>query len=201
MAFSQNRQDSLVVQNDSIKPKTGVDTSHAVKDSVIKKKRTPHGAAIRSAIIPGWGQAYNKKYWKIPIVYGALGTTAAIFAYNIKQYREIEFAYKTLVNNDSANFVNVAPGLQDFVKYQATNDLFNARSEVRQNIDYTVLVFLGFWGLNVVDAVVDAHLSNFDVGPDVTMKIKPRFDPFTTRTGLSLVFDLHKGKSQPLAIP
>src|SRR5690606_33128321 len=76
-------------------------------DSLAKPRiKTPRGATIRSAIIPGWGQAYNNRYWKIPIVYGALGTTAAVFSYNLRYYKKIRFAYTTLINKDSANFGN-----------------------------------------------------------------------------------------------
>ena len=56
-------------------------------DTAISKKHNPKIATLRSAILPGWGQAYNRKYWKIPIVYGALGTTAGIFFYNLKTYK------------------------------------------------------------------------------------------------------------------
>jgi hypothetical protein len=200
-SFAQT-EDSLVVKNDSIVSISGVDTSLVpVADSIKKRKHSPRKAAIRSAILPGWGQAYNRKYWKIPLVYGALGTTAFVFRFNIRQYRDIQFAYKTLVNNDSANFPNVAPELQPFIEFGAVNDLFNARSEVRQNIDYSVLIFLGFWGLNVVDALVDAHLKEFDVSPDLTLKFKPGYNQFSNTSGITLVLDIHKGKPRPLTLP
>jgi hypothetical protein len=201
VSFSQKKGDTLLIKNDSIIIK-GVDSAalHKPADTPVKKKHSPRKAAIRSAIIPGWGQAYNRKYWKLPIVYGALGTTAYIFRYNVKQYNEIQFAYKVLVNKDSANFPKVAPALQPFIAANASNDLFNARSEVRQNIDYSALVFLFFWALNVVDAVVDAHLKDFDVSPEITFKIKPGFNPDSNTTGLTLAFNLHKAKNVSLPI-
>ena len=199
-SFSQKKEDSLVVRNDSIVPLKGVDTTTTTKVPE-KKKHSPRKAALRSAILPGWGQAYNKKYWKIPIVYGALGTTAAVFNYNLKQYKDIQFAYRTLVNKDTANWPNVEPSLQPFIKYNAQTQLFNARSEVRQNIDYSVLIFLAFWGLNVVDAVVDAHLKGFDVTPDLSLRLKPGFSPISNTAGISLVFDLHKSKHKLVPLP
>src|SRR4030095_3174699 len=63
-------------------------------DSVTKKIYSPKKATIRSAILPGWGQIYNKKYWKLPIVYGAMGISAGIFFYNLNNYRDTRFAYK-----------------------------------------------------------------------------------------------------------
>jgi hypothetical protein len=130
-----------------------------------------------------------------------LGTTAGVFIFNVKQYKQIQYAYRVLVKNDTDNFVNVAPELQDFLKYNARDDLYNARSEVRQNIDYSVLVFLLFWGLNVVDALVDAHLKDFDVSPDISMKIKPSYNRNFSNLGMSLVFDIHKSKSRQLKLP
>jgi hypothetical protein len=202
LSYAQKKEDTLVVRNDSIVPAKGVDSSKlAAKDTITKKKHSPRKAAIRSAILPGWGQVYNRKIWKVPIVYGALGTTAGIFMFNLKQYKDIQFAYRALVNNDSAKFDNVAPELKDFIKYNARNDLFNARSEVRQNIDYSVLVFLLFWGLNVVDALVDAHLKDFDVSPDISMKIKPTYNSNFSNVGMSLVFDIHKSKPRQINLP
>lgn len=163
-------------------------TPHLLKDTVTSKKyreRSPRTAAIRSALLPGLGQIYNHKYWKLPLVYGALGATGAIFVYNLHQYKKIQFAYKTLVTRDSANFANVAPELQPFITYNDITSLQLNRSVFRKNIDYSVLFFILFWGLNVADAAVDAHLSSFNVNDDLSLKIKPILNPGTA--GLSLV--------------
>ena len=152
------------------------------------KKFNPRTATIRSAIIPGWGQAYNKKYWKIPIVYGALGTTAGIFVYNVKTYNELRRAYTILITKDTANYNNIDP------KYKVlTPDAIRSNRDVfRQNIDYSALFFLIFWGLNVVDATVDAHLKGFDVGNNLSLQIKPGFSPLANTNGLSLVLNLDR---------
>src|SRR5215831_7604002 len=65
----------------------------ATVDSMIKAEHSPRKAAVRSAVIPGWGQAYNKKYWKMPIIYAALGITAYVFINNIDTYKDYKFAY------------------------------------------------------------------------------------------------------------
>lgn len=163
-------------------------------------KNNPRRATIRSAIIPGWGQATNKKYWKIPIVYAALGLTGYVFFDNIKTYKDVQYAYKVSVSKDTANYDNVADYLKPFVPDEVTS-LDNYRREFRRNIDYSVLVFLLFWGLNVVDATVDAHLKDFDVSPNLSMKIKPMLpvggmQGSTAGTGISLVFDIHKAKGR-----
>jgi hypothetical protein len=173
LSFSQKKEDSLIIKNDSIQTSRSVDIKTSPADSTTKKKHSPRKAAIRSAILPGWGQTYNRKYWKIPIVYGALGTTAYIVNVNLKQYREIRYAYSSLL--DPVNFPKsgVKPYLKSFIDRNASDQLYNIRSEVRQNIDYSVLIFLFIWGLNVVDALVDGHLKDFDVTPELSLKMKP----------------------------
>jgi hypothetical protein len=154
-------------------------------DTMVKKKFDPHVATLRSAILPGWGQAYNKKYWKIPIVYGALGVSAGVFFFNLKTYKVLKQAviYRsdTIPSND-----NLIPPEYAVL---STESLRFYRNAYRQNIDYSVLAFLIIWGLNVVDATVDAHLKGFDVSPDITLKIRPTFNLPGGTQGLSLVFN------------
>jgi hypothetical protein len=190
------RVDSAVITPGS--PPTVVKRS--VYDSMLARFN-PRTAALRSAIIPGWGQAYNKKYWKIPIVYAALGITGYVFIDNLKYYRGVRYAYKVLINKDSANFDNVGDEFEFAVRNNYITSLRTARNEVRKNIDYSVLFFIAFWGLNVVDATVDAHLKSFDVSSELSLKIKPNILSNTQVAGLSLVFDIHKAKSKPLTLP
>ena len=165
------------------------------KDSTIKKRvYIPRVATIRSAILPGLGQIYNKKYWKLPIVYGALGVTAYIFFDNLQVYKDLRFAYKAKYNlsiqptgvpyaiPDSTEYYKIKP---EYLPY-SLNSIRQNRDNFRRNIDYSVLVFILFWGLNVVDATVDAHLKGFDVSPDLTFKIKP-YIPTANTFGISLV--------------
>ncbi len=161
------------------------------KDS-LNEVHSPRKAAIRSALIPGWGQAYNKKYWKIPIVYGALGTTAGVFIYNIQTYKELRVAYRGKYNarvlNDSTDYFKMKT---KYIPISEESLRFN-RNEFRRNIDYTVLVFIALWGLNVVDATVDAHLKSFDVSPDLSLRIKPGHSEMANTSGLSLVLQIGK---------
>ncbi len=181
-----------------------------IEDST--QHHSPRKAAIRSAILPGWGQAYNRKYWKIPIVYAALGITGAVFVSNVKTYNEVQYAYRVSINRDTANYDNVEDYLKPFVPNETTS-LDNYRREFRRNIDYSVLIFLLFWGLNVVDATVDAHLKEFDVSPTLSLKLKPTLPASglasslgiapgaggpASGAGLSLVFDIHKSRGGSL---
>src|ERR1700712_5138986 len=84
--FAQQKKDSVIVLKGNAEADSSGKNLLAL-DTAISKKHNPKAATLRSAILPGWGQAYNRKYWKIPIVYGALGTTAGIFFYNLKTYK------------------------------------------------------------------------------------------------------------------
>jgi hypothetical protein len=200
--FSQQRdslntiRDSVYVKNDSI-PEAIMSTV----DTSGKKTFSPRRAALRSAILPGWGQVYNKKYWKLPLVYGALGITAYAFHFNLTQYKRVQYAYSLLITHDSLRYHTVDADLQPFIKANASNDLRNYRNEYRKNVDYSVLIFLVFWGLNVVDATVDAHLKGFNVNDDLSLKLKPGFNAGSNTTGLTLAFDIHKGRPPMLPLP
>lgn len=154
---------------------------------------SPKKAAIRSAILPGWGQIYNKKYWKLPIVYGALGTSAGIFFYNLKQYKDTRFAYKVKYNmrvlhTDSALYDQI----RDNLKPIKEESLKFYRNQFRRDIDYSFLFTVILWGLNVVDATVDAHLKGFDVSPNLSLHIKPGYSELAQTNGLSLVLKIGK---------
>ena len=154
------------------------------------KAYSPRIATYRSAILPGWGQATNKKYWKLPIIYAALGTTAYIFFRNSKQYKQARNAYTNATDGDPSNDYLI-PQPYFTVKDQPER-IKTFRNQVRQNIDYTVLFFIAFWGLNVVDATVDAHLKTFDVSDDLSLQIKPGYSQLANTNGISIV--LHIGK-------
>lgn len=154
---------------------------------------SPRKAALRSAILPGWGQIYNKKYWKLPIVYGALGTCAGIFIYNLTNYNNTRFAYRVKYNmrvnkTDSLLYPSIKKELQPL----SEASLVNYRNQFRRDIDYSALVFIILWGLNVVDASVDAHLKSFDVGPELSLRFKPGYSELAQTNGLSLVLTIGK---------
>lgn len=171
-------------------------TAKIATDSIPKKKQreyNPGKAALRSAIVPGLGQIYNRKYWKVPIVYGALGTTAGIFVYNFKNYRDTRFAYRVKYNM-RVNFTDSAlySQIKDVLKPLSESSLRSYRDQFRRDIDYSALFFVIMWGLNVVDAAVDAHLKSFDVSPDLSLRFKPGRSEIAGTTGLSVVLTIGK---------
>jgi hypothetical protein len=177
-------------------PPVTVDTLIRGKDTVVQKKHSPRIAMFRSAVLPGWGQAYNKKYWKIPIVYGALGTTAGIFIYNLSEYKKLRRAYILRTDTIRSNDSEIDPRFTGL----SNESIRGYRNTFRQNMDYSILFFILFWGLNVVDATVDAHLKDFDVSDDLSIKIKPGRSDISNTTGVSVVLKL-KEKKRSTVLP
>lgn len=171
-----------------------VDTTKNGKKKVREYK--PGKAALRSAILPGLGQIYNKKYWKLPIVYGALGISAGVFVFNYKSYKDTKFAYAAKYKAsqpgatpaDSVDYFKIKPPLERY----SLETLRYYRNEYRRDIDYSILFFVVLWGLNVVDAAVDAHLKAFDVSPDLSLKLNPGKSEMAGTNGLSLVLTIGK---------
>ncbi len=160
------------------------------------KKFSPRVATFRSAVLPGWGQAYNKKYWKIPFIYGALGTTAYIFFYNLKTYKILRQAVIYRRDTFPANDALIDPRFRPL----STESIVRNRSIFRQNVDYSVLFFLAFWALNVADATVDAHLKSFDVSEDISFKIKIGHSDIANTNGLGFVFSLKDKHAKSLSL-
>jgi hypothetical protein len=155
------------------------------------KAHPPRAAALRSAILPGWGQVYNKKYWKVPIVYAALGITGFIFIDNIKTYKEYRFAYAARIKAEQSPYDSTDYNkLKELYKLISPGSIQAARNRFRQYVDYSALFFILFWGLNVVDATVDAHLKSFDVSPDLSLQIKPGHSEMAGTNGISLVLHI-----------
>ena len=185
-AYSQEQpvEKAVPVKTDSL--------NNPQPDTTKKKKVfNPKVAARRSALIPGWGQIYNKKYWKVPIVYTALGITGYIFFDNIKTYREYRFAYTARVKAqsvppDSTDYFK----LKDIYKTLSPGSIRTARDDFRRYVDYSALIFLLWWGLNVVDATVDAHLKGFDVSPDLSLHLKAGYSDLAQTNGVSLVLTI-----------
>jgi hypothetical protein len=181
-----------------IKPAAAKAKKEKVKINIFhvdtSKPYSPKYAVVRSAVLPGWGQITNKKYWKLPFVYGALGTTGYIFFRNIKQFNEANAAFKNASDGDDSNNYLIP---EPYYSVRSRPDVIKSfRNEVRQNVDYSVLFFIAFWGLNVVDAAVDAHLKTFDVSDDLTLQIKPGYSPMANTNGVSLVLNIGKNISK-----
>jgi hypothetical protein len=175
--------------------------SQATMDSIeLKQRKNYRRATLYSAILPGAGQFYNKKYWKIPIVWAAIGIPAYFYFDNKKIYNEAQYALVVTINKSGGDSLNnVSPDFLPLVTSGNTNAIINVRDEARKNQDYSILFVLLFYGLNIVDATVDAHLKDFNVNSDLSFRIKPMVIPGPTPSaGITLAFDIHKPRPRPL---
>ena len=177
-----------------------VDTSGKIKFSkniktiadTSAKKYNPGIAIRRSAMLPGWGQFTNKKYWKIPLVYAGIGVPVYLFTKNLKQYREAKNAFILATDNDPSNDDQIK---EPYYSVRTQPDRIRVfRNSVRQNVDYSVLFFIIFWGLNVADAAVDANLKTFDVSDELSLQFKGGYSPLANTNGFSLVLNIGKHK-------
>lgn len=154
---------------------------------------TPAKAAFYSAILPGLGQAYNKKYWKIPIIYAALGTGIYFYVDNKNQFKRYRNAYKRRL----AGFNDDEFWGEDFegnalTSPQISDDaLIRAQRTIKRNKEISILVTIGLYALNIIDANVDAHLLQYNIDDNLALKPHFNFNEFdaTTNLGLTLGFN------------
>jgi hypothetical protein len=140
----------------------------------------PSKAAFFSAILPGLGQAYNKKYWKIPLVYGALGTSMYFYLENNKKYNIYRDAYKRRL----AGFRD-----DEFVGIFDDQRLIAAQRFHQRNRDLSLMVTAVFYILNIVDANVDAHLIQFNVNEKLSFAPDVYQSEFTVLPTIGLTFN------------
>jgi hypothetical protein len=196
MIKDSSKTDSLK-NNASLKPSS----SPITKDSILKPKHTPRGATLRSAVLPGWGQAYNKDYWKIPVVYAVLAIPTFTFFYNNTYYKRTDFAYNAVYEDQNNGNSSLLPDIHPSVLKADGTPLSltaysNYRIEFRKDRELSALWFLIVWGLNVVDATVSAHLKDFDVSNDLSMNIKPNFNPATKTPEISIALNFRNSSSK-----
>jgi hypothetical protein len=149
------------------------------RDSIIKpeRKHSPKLATIMSIALPGLGQAYNKKYWKIPVIYAALGISGYYILRNKDSMKQRQDALTVMLDGDSTTN---PPG-----KYaKIPVDVLKAqRNLYRTNRDYSIIIFAGFYLLNIVDAAVDAHFYNFNIDKPLAQQRHKNWHIYSSRIG------------------
>lgn len=135
----------------------------------------PTKATWLALVIPGGGQIYNRKYWKLPIFYGGFAGCAYALTWNNKMYKDYSAAYKDAVNGNfnSTSITDLLPPGYKYSESQLTETLRKRKDTYRRYRDLSIFAFIGVYLLSVVDAYVDAELSNFDITPDLSMKVEP----------------------------
>ena len=148
----------------------------------------PTKATWLALVIPGGGQIYNRKYWKLPIIYGGFAGCAYALTWNGKMYKDYMQAYKDASkgNWDASSITDLLPpGYIDRVSQtQIVETLRKRKDTYRRYRDLSIFAFIGVYLISVIDAYVDAELSNFDITPDLSMRIEPAVinNPYSSGT-------------------
>nr|WP_297783558.1 DUF5683 domain-containing protein [uncultured Allomuricauda sp.] len=150
----------------------------------------PSKAAFYSAILPGLGQIYNKRYWKAPIVWGAIGTGIYVYSINNTEYRRARNAYKRrLAGFEDDEFFDLnGDGSGPDVSSEALQE---AQENTQRDRDLALVITITLYALNIIDANVDSHLQQYNVSDDLAVDFNPYLDinPFTNEPnyGMALV--------------
>lgn len=150
-----------------------------VQHAVERKQFVPNPtkATWLALVAPGGGQIYNRKYWKLPIFYGGFAGCTYALTWNNRMYKDYSAAYKDAVNGNwsSKSITDLLPAnyLRRTSESQVTEVLRKRKDLYRRYRDMSIFAFIGVYLLSVVDAYVDAELSNFDITPDLSMSIEP----------------------------
>ena len=191
----ETEKDSLEI--DAIKQE--MKDKGVVVDATITKKKinplAPSKAAFYSAIVPGLGQIYNKRYWKVPIVYAAIGTGIYAYIFNDGEYNRFRNAFKRrkagFFDDEfyDLNGSGIVPGSPDF----SDSALQDAQERFQRDRDLALLITIGLYALNIIDANVDSHLKQFNVDEDLALEVRPYLDyhPITTNPnyGLAIIIN------------
>ena len=184
------------------KGQSGITDSPYQIDSASRKKHDPRKATLYSTFCPGLGQIYNHRYWKLPLVYAAVGIPTYTYFWNRSWYKKCQYALSVVVSGttNADSIARVDPKLKSLVALGDDNDIRTYRNEFRKDQDYSVIFFILFWGLQIVDATVDAHLMNFDISDNLSLHLRDASDSpnlagtFATPVGLGFSIDIHKAR-------
>ncbi|MES2479232.1 MAG: DUF5683 domain-containing protein [Bacteroidota bacterium] len=156
------------------------------KDTNVKKKfqPDPKRAGLYSALIPGLGQCYNRQYWKMPIVYAAMGTTIYLVVTRNNEYQRYRKAYVSRIADEENSD-------DEFQGILSTAAIKQYQDEAKQNMDMMVVfTVIGYAG-QIMEAIAGAHLRNFDISKDLSMQFRPVLTPVNT-LGIGLVVNFKK---------
>jgi hypothetical protein len=147
---------------------------------------SPARAAFYSAVLPGLGQAYNKKYWKIPIVYAAIGTGVYFVVDNQQEYLRYQEAYKLRISGRPDEFDGTGdnPNISE-------DGLIRAQEVLKRNRDLALFITIGLYALNIIEANVDAHLDDRAFSRNLSVRPTLELNPFDNQAiaGVNLKFD------------
>lgn len=157
----------------------------------LTKWNRPAKAALLSAVVPGLGQAYNKAYWKMPIIYATGGVLAYFYISHNNNYQDYREALIIRLDDDSTTVDQFADSnIYGEQRPNGADNLRRARDFYRRNRDLTILLSIGAYGLQVAEAYVHAHMKEFDISETLALKVQPNIMRIPTQLaytpGLSL---------------
>lgn len=169
--------------NDSITVVNNLESENS--ETVLVKYHSPHKATIYSAVVPGLGQIYNKKYWKLPILYGGIAGMTYAIHFNNKYYKIYRSAYRDFVVRDPGNtsyekVIPVGLTIEDVQGTYATwfeSALENKKKYYKRYRDLCYIGMVAIYIINIIDATVDAHFYNFDISKDLSLRVEPTIMP------------------------
>lgn len=135
----------------------------------------PSKATWLAVVFPGGGQIYNRKYWKLPIIYGGFAGCAYALNWNSKMYKDYSQAYLDIIdsNPNTNSFQDLLPPNANYDEEQLKSILRKRKDTFRRYRDLSIFAFIGVYLISIIDAYVDAELSNFDISPDLSMRVEP----------------------------
>lgn len=153
-----------------------------------RRQLIPRQATIKSLMLPGLGQYYNRDYWKIPFVYAGLGVSIYFLIDNNRQYLKFENAYRVAYNDTTKGRGNgkalVKVRSSEVALELGVSQLKQATSRFRGYRDLNVIITVAIWALNAVEANVAAHLKTFDLSDDISLRIQPNLHPTIAGTSV-----------------
>lgn len=156
---------------------TNTDTVTSASQDINKKIFVPNPtkATWLAVVFPGGGQIYNRKYWKLPIIYGGFAGCAYALTWNGKMYKDYSQAYLDIMdsNPNTKSYEDLLPPNASYNEEQLKNTLKRRKDMFRRYRDLSIFVTIGVYLISIIDAYVDAELSNFDISPDLSMKVEP----------------------------
>jgi hypothetical protein len=156
-----------------------------VTEKIANFKPEPYKATWLAAVIPGAGQIYNRKYWKLPIVYGGIMGCLYAYNWNNQMYSDYRQAFLDIMDADpnTKSYETFFPSGYDFKRNEEyLKEVFKKRkNRYRRWRDMSVFACVGVYLVSIVDAYVDAHLSSFDISEDINLSIQPDVQPINTQ--------------------
>lgn len=160
------------VGNTVITADTIVKEEKPAKKAKEKKPHSPTKAAIMSACLPGLGQIYNGKWWKVPIVYAGLGGLGYLVYSNYYEYRSYLHAYE-FKTGDLPEGVTLNQHETELANKYADSQLQTYKESYRRDFEFYGILTVAWYGLNILDACVDGHLYSYDISDDLSLSVDP----------------------------